>query len=74
MFLSSWDHHQTVYIINSIKLIEIQIWIHIMVQRVLIINIVKVVKICALCYDKNYNIKILNITVYKNLYSKYQWK
>jgi hypothetical protein len=28
MFQSSWDHHQAVYIINAIKLIEISWWIH----------------------------------------------
>jgi hypothetical protein len=29
-------------------------------------------KNCALCYDKNYNIKnIRNIRIYKNLYLKY---
>jgi hypothetical protein len=36
-FRSAWDHHQAVYIIKTIKLIEIAIWIHIVVQRVLII-------------------------------------
>jgi hypothetical protein len=49
MFRSSWDHHQAVYIINTVKLIEISIWINIVVQRVLIIKIVEVVEICALC-------------------------
>jgi hypothetical protein len=50
MFRSSWDHHQTVYIINKRKLTETSIWIHIVLQRVLII---KVVENCALCYDEN---------------------
>jgi hypothetical protein len=54
MFRSSWDHHQEVYIINTIKLIEIPIWIHILVQRV---PIIKVVDNCALCYYENYNIE-----------------
>jgi hypothetical protein len=57
MFRSSWDHHQAVYIINTIKLIEISIWIHIVVQRVYIIKAVKVVENCALCYDENCNIE-----------------
>jgi hypothetical protein len=57
MFRSSWDHHQAVYIINSIKLIEISIWIHIVVQRVPILKIVKAAENCVLCYDKNYNIE-----------------
>jgi hypothetical protein len=69
MFQSSWNHHQAVYIINAIKLIEISVWIHIVVQHVPIIKIVKVVENCSLCYDENYNIK--NIRVYKNLYLKY---
>jgi hypothetical protein len=57
-----------VYVINTIKVIEISIWIHIVVQGVFIIKIVNVV-------DKNYNIKnIRNIRVYKNLYLKYYWK
>jgi hypothetical protein len=37
MFRPSWDHHQEVYIINIIKLIEISIWIRIVVQRALIL-------------------------------------
>jgi hypothetical protein len=49
MFRSSWDHHQALYIINTITLIEIAIWIHIVVQRVYVI---KVVENCALCYDE----------------------
>jgi hypothetical protein len=53
MFRFSWDHHQVVHIINTTKLIEISIWIHIVVQRVTIIKIVKVVENCALCYDEN---------------------
>jgi hypothetical protein len=66
MFRSSWNHHQAVYIINKIKLIEISIWIYIVVQRVYII---KVVENCALCYDENYNIENMrNIRVYKNLH------
>jgi hypothetical protein len=44
-------------IINAIKLIEILIWIHIVVQRIYIIKVVKVVENCALCYDENYNIE-----------------
>jgi hypothetical protein len=72
MFRSSWDHHQAVCIINRIKLIEISILIHIVVQRVLIIKVLKAVENCALCYDENYNIKnIRNITVYQIVYSKY---
>jgi hypothetical protein len=64
MFRSSWDHHQEVYIINTIKLIEISIWIHIVVQRFPIINIVKVLENYAWCYDENYSIKnIRNIRV-----------
>jgi hypothetical protein len=50
MFRSSWNHHQAVYIIYTIKLIEISIWIHVVVQRV---YNVKVVENCALCYDEN---------------------
>jgi hypothetical protein len=57
MFPSSWDHHQAVYIINTIKLIEIAIRIHIVVQRVCIIKVVKVAENCALYYDENYNIE-----------------
>jgi hypothetical protein len=52
MFRSSWDHQQAVYIINTIKLIEISVWIHIVVQRVYVTNVVKVVENRALCYDK----------------------
>jgi hypothetical protein len=37
------------------KLIEMAIWIHIVVQRVYIIKVVKVVEDCALYYDENYN-------------------
>jgi hypothetical protein len=48
-YLTSRDHHQVVYIINTIKLIEISIWIRIMVQRVYII---KVVESFALCYNE----------------------
>jgi hypothetical protein len=66
MFRSSWDHHQEVYIINTIKLIEISIWIHILAQRVPIIKIVKVVENYALCYDGNYNVRYIRL--YKNLY------
>jgi hypothetical protein len=54
MFRSSWNHHQAVYVINTIKLIEISIWIHIVVQRV---YITKAVENCTLCYDENYNIE-----------------
>jgi hypothetical protein len=55
VFRSSWDHHQTVYIINTIKLIEISIWIHIVVQRV---PIIKVGENFALWYDDyDYNIE-----------------
>jgi hypothetical protein len=73
MFRSSWDHHQAVYIINTIKLIEIAIWIHIAVQRVYIMKVVKVIENCALCYDEKlqYRKNIGNIRVYKNLYLKY---
>jgi hypothetical protein len=71
MFRSSWDRHLAVHIINTIKLIEISIWIHILVQCVPIIKIAKVVENFALCYDENYNINITNIIVYKNLYLKY---
>jgi hypothetical protein len=53
MFRSSWDHHQAVYVINTIKLIEISVRIHIVVQR---FYVIKAVENCALCYDKNYNI------------------
>jgi hypothetical protein len=53
MFWPSWDHHQAVYIINTIKLIEIAIWIHIVVR--LYYKVVKVVENCTLCYDDNYN-------------------
>jgi hypothetical protein len=52
MFRSSWNHHQVAYIINTIKLIEIAIWIHIVVQRVYIIKVVKFVEYCALYYDE----------------------
>jgi hypothetical protein len=52
MFRSSWDHRQAVYRINMIKLTEISIWIHIVVQRV---TIIEAVENCALCYDENYN-------------------
>jgi hypothetical protein len=45
MFRSSWGHHEAVYITNKIKLIEIAIWIHIVVQRVYIIKVVEVVEI-----------------------------
>jgi hypothetical protein len=48
VFRSSWDHHQAVYIINTIKLIEILIWIYILVQRV---PSIKVVENCAFCFD-----------------------
>jgi hypothetical protein len=58
MFRPSWGHHQAVYIINTIKLIEILIWIHVVVQRIYIIKVVKFVEICALCYDENYSIEI----------------
>jgi hypothetical protein len=54
MLLSSWDHHQAVHI-NTIKLIEISLWIHIVVQRVYIIKVVKVAENCALCCDENDN-------------------
>jgi hypothetical protein len=54
MFRSSCDHHQAVYMINKMKLIEISIWIHIVVQRAPIIN---VVENCALCYNENYDIE-----------------
>jgi hypothetical protein len=57
MFRSSWDHPQAVFIINTIQLIEISIWIHIVVQRVYIVEVVNVVENCALCYDENYNIE-----------------
>jgi hypothetical protein len=40
MFWFSWDHHQAVYILNTIKLIEISVWIHIVVQHFSIIKIV----------------------------------
>jgi phosphoribulokinase len=52
------DHHQAVYITNMIKLTEISIWIHIVVQRVPIVKTVKVVcrKSC-LRYDENYSIE-----------------
>jgi hypothetical protein len=50
MFRSAWDHHQAVYIIQTIKLIEIAIWIHIVVQRVPII--IQLYKIVSLCYDE----------------------
>jgi hypothetical protein len=49
MFRSSWHHHQAVYIVNTIKLIEIAIWIHIVVQCVYIIKVVQIVENCALC-------------------------
>jgi hypothetical protein len=52
MFRISWGHHQAVYIINTIKLIEIAIWIPVVVQRVYIIKFVKFVENCALCYDE----------------------
>jgi hypothetical protein len=68
MFRSSWEHHQAVYIINTIKLIEITIWIHIVVQRVYIIKAVKVAENCALRYDEKLR---GNIRVYKNLCLKY---
>jgi hypothetical protein len=57
MFRFSWNHNQAVYTINTIKLIEISIWIHIVVQRVYIIIVVNVVEKCALYYDENYNIE-----------------
>jgi hypothetical protein len=66
MFRSSWDHHQAMCITNTIKLIEILIWIHTVEQRVYII---KVVENCELCYNENYNME--NIRVYKNLYLNY---
>jgi hypothetical protein len=69
MLRSSWDHRQEVYIINMIKLIEIAIWIHIMVQRVYIVKVIKAVENCALCCEKLQYRK--NIRVYKNLYLKY---
>jgi hypothetical protein len=54
------------------KLIEISIWIHIVVQRVPIITVVKIVENCALCYDEHYNIKnIRNVRVHKDLCLKY---
>jgi hypothetical protein len=56
MFRSLWDHRQAVYIINTIKLIEISTWIHIVVQRLNIIKVVKAVENCILCYDENCNI------------------
>jgi hypothetical protein len=62
---------------NTTKLIELSIWIHILVQRVHIIRVIKVIKSytscrsCALCYDENYDIKILKYQkVYKKLYLK----
>jgi hypothetical protein len=58
MFRSSWDHHHALYIIITIKLIEISMWIHIVVQR---FPIIKVAENCALCYDENYNIKLVEI-------------
>jgi hypothetical protein len=54
MFRSSWDHHRAVYIINTIKLIEISIWFHIVMQCA---PIIKVVENCALCYNENCNIE-----------------
>jgi hypothetical protein len=57
MFRSSREHHQAVYIINTIKLIEISIWIRIVVQRIPVIKVVEVVVNCTLCYDENYNTK-----------------
>jgi hypothetical protein len=67
-FRSSWDNHQAVYIINTIKLIEIAIWIHIAVQRVNIIRAVKLVENCDLCYDEKLQYrKILEILQYKRI-------
>jgi hypothetical protein len=54
MFRSLWDHHQAVYIVNTIKLIEIAIWVNIVLQR---LPVIKVVENCALCYDEHYNIE-----------------
>jgi hypothetical protein len=54
IFQSSRDHHRAVCRINTIKLIEISIWINIVVQRV---PIRKVVENYAMCYDINYNIE-----------------
>jgi hypothetical protein len=51
MFRSSWDHHQAVYIMNTVKLTEISVWIHIVVQRGPIRKVVTVVENCALCYN-----------------------
>jgi hypothetical protein len=69
IFRSSWDHHQAVYIINTVKLIEISIWIHILGQRVPIIKILKAVENCAFCYDENYNIEkyIIEILEYTKI-------
>jgi hypothetical protein len=47
-------------IINRIKLIEIAIWTHILVQRVCILKVTKAVENCALCYDEK-------ITIQKNI-------
>jgi hypothetical protein len=57
IFWSSWDHHQELYIINTVKLVENPIWIHIVVECFYIIKVVNVVENCALCYDENYNIE-----------------
>jgi hypothetical protein len=57
MFRASLDRHQAVYIINKIKLIEISVWIHIVVQSGPIVKVVKAVEKCALCYNENYNIE-----------------
>jgi hypothetical protein len=63
MFRSSCDCHQAVYIINIIKLIEISIWIHIVVQHVNIIKTVKVVKyLCLMLWWKLKYRKILQYT------------
>jgi hypothetical protein len=43
--------------INTIKLIEISLWIHIVVQFIPILKVIKVVENCALCYDENYNVE-----------------
>jgi hypothetical protein len=66
MFRSSWDHHEAV-LCNTTKLIELSIWIHILVQRVHIVKVIKVVesnkcvmRITILKYQKVYKNFIKN--------------
>jgi hypothetical protein len=69
MFQSSWDHNQAV--LYNTRLTELSIWIHILIQRVRIIKVMKVVEIVPCVMMRTAILKTLKC---QKVYKKFVFK